>query len=76
MAKYKVGDWVTLKQLPKHQAHILEVQQQTCEAGITQTQYLTRIIKEELRHENRYLFPTQEIRLREMEIKGKIEEPE
>ncbi len=53
IAKYKVGDWVTIKFPPSSQPkldklivpklHILEVRTQLCEAGVQQVTYIGRL---------------------------------
>lgn len=47
MAKYQVNGWVKLAGSydDNEKAHILEVTEQTCEAGIKQVKYLIRLVK-------------------------------
>ena len=78
--KFKVGDWVRMvlpdeveKESPmddKIAVHILEINQQVCEAGIEQTSYIGRIWTY-----GKYKHPicTQQLRAREMELGEKIE---
>lgn len=74
--KFKVGDWVTMKGIPQDEMfHILEVNQQICEAGIVQVRYLGRHffrsrleivgVKET---KSRWAMSVKEFQVREMEL--------
>lgn len=74
MAKYKVGDWAKVTPPPNHSglfttAHILEVCIQTCEAGIEQAVYRTRVWRGGVNS-------TMEIIMREMELGDIVKENE
>jgi len=56
VAKFKVGDWGTIKgsmlegqHQPLTKVHVLEVTTHLCEAGIEQTTYLCRIFVKDLK---------------------------
>ncbi len=79
--KFKVGDWVTML-VPEEfferievTAHILEVNQQICEAEIEQTTYITRLFtKSSDLKAKREAVTLEQIRVREMELGSKIKE--
>ena len=75
-AKFKVGDWAKVKVPEEFEksgltpiAHILEVLQQTCEAGIEQTTYIVRLWSDSLAKRS----CSNEMRMREIELGDKVE---
>lgn len=81
--KFKVGDWVTIQGMSGNDRfHILEVIQQTCEAGIAQARYVGRhYFKSKLEladvaeTEARWVMSIKELQLREIELGELIKMP-
>lgn len=72
MAKYKVGDLVKAK-FGKETYHILEIGEQTCEAG-TQVKYTVKgYIKMPGEADGKLLMAVKELSVREMELGEKVE---
>ena len=76
-AKYKVGDWVSIKGIDanKTRARILEVHGQECEAGV-QIKYIYRMYQNMMIPQHvGWAQATQEQFIREMEISGIVAQP-
>ena len=73
--KYNIDDWVLVTTPPEYKdsnvvvAHILEIGQQKCEAGIEQTMYKARVWA----RDGAGPFHITEVHIREMELGEKIE---
>lgn len=81
--KFKVGDWVTIKGMPANEMfHVLEIRQQTCEAGIAQVVYsgrhffMSRLDMGGVKEiEDRWAMSARELLLREIELGELTEMP-
>lgn len=73
MTKYQVGDWVRLIGSDNgEKAHIIEILEQTCGAGIKQVSYLIRLVRFNSYVSSR--FGT--FKIMEMEIERKLTDEE